>query len=214
MVSDLVKNINLTIKKIHLLSSQDLSKVQGDWCKGCTANCEFRKESKSNSKAKLEFDEFYSNVTAVVDETIKVLRDEMKNILEKEHINIKDDCKSNIDGKEEAFNTAMSDTEKRNDERGVKNLLNIKDLIPGKNKVNVKGKIDRIMHPRYIKNGNEKVVEAEISDSTGKINLALFNGQSENVKVGDEVYVGNGYTKEFSSVTTLYIGQYGKLTIL
>ena len=35
------------------------------------------------------------------------------------------------------------------------------------------------------------VVDAEISDYTDKINLAVFNGQIENVKEGDEVYVEN-----------------------
>ena len=34
-----------------------------------------------------------------------------------------------------------------------------------------------------------------------------------NIKEGDEVFVENGYTSEFNSVTTLYIGRNGKLKI-
>jgi ssDNA-binding replication factor A large subunit len=72
-------------------------------------------------------------------------------------------------------------------------------------KVNVKGKIDHIMPPRMIKDGAEKVVDIRVSDSTGKINLALFNGQSENLKVGDEVSIESGYTREYDGVLTLYV---------
>jgi hypothetical protein len=56
-------------------------------------------------------------------------------------------------------------------------------------------------------------VKVEISDYTGKINLALFNGQIKNVKEGGEVCIENGYTHDFQLLTTLYVGRYGKLTI-
>jgi hypothetical protein len=56
-------------------------------------------------------------------------------------------------------------------------------------------------------------VKVEISDYTGKINLALFNGQIKNVKEGGEVCIENGYTRDFQLLTTLYVGRYGKLTI-
>jgi hypothetical protein len=57
------------------------------------------------------------------------------------------------------------------------------------------------------------VTDVESSDYKGRINLALFNSQIENVQQGDEVYIENGYTGEFQSLTTLYVGKYGKLTI-
>ena len=79
--------------------------------------------------------------------------------------------------------------------------------------VNVKGEIQHIMSPRTIKNGTEQVVDVELSDYTGKVNLALFNGQIKDIKKGGEVCIENGYTRDFQPVTTLYIGKYGKLTI-
>jgi hypothetical protein len=81
LVGELVNNIKVTIEKIDLLTAHDLLKVQGDWCKGCSVTCEFRRESNQiNRKAKLEFEEFYSNVTAVVHETIKVLKEEIHKV--------------------------------------------------------------------------------------------------------------------------------------
>src|SRR5215813_6841884 len=102
----------------------------------------------------------------------------------------------------------MIDNENRNDERGSIEWLSINDLKIGMKGVNVKGKIDRIMPPQPTRYG--PIVVAVISDSTSKINLGLFNGQSEKLNEGDEVCVEKGYTKEYNNVTTLYVKD-GKL---
>jgi hypothetical protein len=81
IAGELVASINSTIKKIDLLNENNLLKVQGEWCKGCTANCEFRKKlNKYSYVAKLEFEEFFKNVSIVTDETIRVLKEEIDKI--------------------------------------------------------------------------------------------------------------------------------------
>jgi hypothetical protein len=81
IAGELIAGINSTIKKIDLLNENNLLKVQGEWCKGCTANCEFSKKLNKNSHvARLEFEEFFKNVSIVTDETIRVLKEEMHNI--------------------------------------------------------------------------------------------------------------------------------------
>jgi hypothetical protein len=78
IADELIAGINSTIKKIDLLNENNLLKVQGEWCKGCTANCEFSKKVSKNSHiARLEFEEFFKNVSIVTDETIRVLKEEM-----------------------------------------------------------------------------------------------------------------------------------------
>jgi len=78
ITEELIAGINSTIKKLDLLNENNLLKVQGEWCKGCTANCEFSKKvSKNNHIARLEFEEFFKNVSNVTDKTIQVLKEEM-----------------------------------------------------------------------------------------------------------------------------------------
>jgi hypothetical protein len=78
IASELISGINSTIDKIELLNDNDLLKVQGEWCKGCTANCEFRKPISNNRHvARLEFEEFFKNVNAVTHETIRAIKAEM-----------------------------------------------------------------------------------------------------------------------------------------
>lgn len=80
---ELIAGINSTIKKIDLLNENNLLKVQGEWCKGCTASCEFSKKMSKNSHiARLEFEEFFKNVSIVTDETIRVLKEEMQSFEE------------------------------------------------------------------------------------------------------------------------------------
>jgi hypothetical protein len=81
IASELIRGINSTIDKIDLLNGNNLLKVQGEWCKGCTANCEFKKQiSNKRHVARLEFEEFFKNVNAVTQETIRVIKEEMYKI--------------------------------------------------------------------------------------------------------------------------------------
>ena len=79
IASELIEGITSMIQKIELLSDSSSLKVQGDWCNGCTANCEFKKKER-NHAAKLEFEEFFKNVKAVTQETVRVIGEEMNKI--------------------------------------------------------------------------------------------------------------------------------------
>ncbi len=69
------------IDKLDLLNDNSLLKVQGEWCKGCPADSEFKKQiSNKGHVARLEFEEFFKNVNAVTTETIRVIKEEMRKI--------------------------------------------------------------------------------------------------------------------------------------
>jgi hypothetical protein len=81
IASELMTGIRSAIEKIDLLNNNDLVKVQGEWCRGCTADCEFKKQSSNNNHvARLEFEEFFKNVNAVTHQTIDVIKEEMSKI--------------------------------------------------------------------------------------------------------------------------------------
>jgi hypothetical protein len=81
IADELIAGINSTIKKIDLLNENNLLKVQGEWCKGCTADCEFTKKiSKYSHIARFEFEDFFKNVSIVTDETIRILKEEINKI--------------------------------------------------------------------------------------------------------------------------------------
>jgi hypothetical protein len=219
-VDSLIQRIEWITTKANLLTTGELSGHECQWCvdhesPGTIANVDTT---------------FYNKTFEVVKKTIAILEEEFRNqnILEKDdkiidqqvHTEIMGDSveslyKSNGDGNGEASNVRTSDNGngKISDESESMKWHSIKDLKSDMGGVNVKGEIQRIMPAQTIKNGDEQVVKVEISDYTGKINLALFNGQIKNVKEGDEVCIENGYTRDFQLVTTLYVGRYGKLTI-
>lgn len=81
IAGELIAGINSMIKKIEVLNENNSLKVQGEWCKGCAANCEFSKKiSKNSHVARLEFEEFFKNVSVITDETIRVLKEEIYKI--------------------------------------------------------------------------------------------------------------------------------------
>lgn len=81
IANELITGITSAIEKIDLLNDNNLLKVQGEWCRGCTADCEFKKdETNSNHVAKLEFEEFLKNTNAVTSETIRVIKEEFEKI--------------------------------------------------------------------------------------------------------------------------------------
>jgi hypothetical protein len=229
-VDYLNERIETITKRANQLISGDLSIHE---CKWCTDNKQLSASKYQSDKpgpiANIDIS-FYTNVLKVAKKTIDILEEEFRKqgILEKDngmigqerHTEITDDLVDSIsdrneDDNGEAYNIKISDNwnGKGSGESGSIKWHCIKDLKSGMAGVNVKGKIHRIMPPRAIKNGTQQVTDVEISDYTGSINMALFNGQIKDVKQGDEVYIENGYTGEFQSLTTLYVGRYGKLTM-
>jgi replication factor A1 len=99
----------------------------------------------------------------------------------------------------------------------VKLKLEIKDLSDGMKRVNVEAKVVEKGDPREVKSryGNDtyRIVDAIVADETGSIKLTLWNEQIEQVNVGDNIQIENGYITSFKGEIQLNIGKFGKLTI-
>jgi replication factor A1 len=92
--------------------------------------------------------------------------------------------------------------------------MNISELKPGMNNVNIKAKISELKEPREImtKFGTTiDLTEATLEDESGTIRLALWGKQSEGLEEGQEVEVVGGFTKEFRDEIQLGIGKTGSI---
>lgn len=58
-----------------------------------------------------------------------------------------------------------------------------------------------------------RICDVVIADETGSIKLTLWNDQIEQVNVGDNVTVENGYVTSFKGEVQLNVGKFGKLTV-
>jgi replication factor A1 len=56
-------------------------------------------------------------------------------------------------------------------------------------------------------------VDAVVADETGSIKLTLWNEQIDQVNVGDNIKIENGYITSFKSELQLNVGKFGKLTV-
>jgi replication factor A1 len=96
-------------------------------------------------------------------------------------------------------------------------LTDIKDLADGMKRVSVEGKVvekgdAREVKSRY-KDETYRIVDAVIADESGSIKLTLWNEQIEQVNIGDNVKIENGYVTSFKGETQLNVGKFGKLTV-
>jgi hypothetical protein len=67
-------------RKISRITNGELIKVQGDWCRGCTADCNYKKDSRwrGDTKASLEnFGAFIQNIENVISKTLHILEKEL-----------------------------------------------------------------------------------------------------------------------------------------
>jgi replication factor A1 len=96
-------------------------------------------------------------------------------------------------------------------------LTDIKDLADGMKRVSVEGKVVEKGDPREVKSRYKdetyRIVDAVIADESGSIKLTLWNEQIEQVNVGDNVKIENGYVTSFKGETQLNVGKFGKLTV-
>jgi replication factor A1 len=95
-------------------------------------------------------------------------------------------------------------------------LTDIKDLQDGMKRVSVEAKVVekgdvREVKSRY-KDETYRIVDAVIADETGSIKLTLWNEQIEQVNVGDNVKIENGYVTSFKGEIQLNVGKFGKLS--
>jgi hypothetical protein len=76
----LKKGLSRLNRKISRITNGELIKVQGDWCRGCTADCIYKKESRWNGQhtASLEnHGEFMKNIENVISKTLDLLEREL-----------------------------------------------------------------------------------------------------------------------------------------
>jgi len=59
-----------------------------------------------------------------------------------------------------------------------------------------------------------RVATATVSDDSGDIKMSLWDEHTDQVKVGDQIRIENGYTTSFRNETQLNVGRYGRLIIL
>ena len=96
-------------------------------------------------------------------------------------------------------------------------MTDIKDLADGMKRVSVEGKVVekgdiREVKSRY-KDETYRIVDAVIADESGSIKLTLWNEQIEQVNVGDNIKIENGYVTSFKGETQLNVGKFGKMTV-
>jgi replication factor A1 len=96
-------------------------------------------------------------------------------------------------------------------------LTDIKDLADGMKRVSVEAKVVEKGDPREVrskfKDETYRIVDAVIADETGSIKLTLWNEQIEQVNVGDNIKIENGYVTSFKGEAQLNVGKFGKMTV-
>jgi replication factor A1 len=95
-------------------------------------------------------------------------------------------------------------------------MTTIKELKPQMGNVNIEVEVVSVSEPReFNKYGRMgKVATAKVKDSTGQIDLSLWNDQCEEVKAGDKIKIANGYVSEWQNNLQLTAGKFGTLTIV
>ena len=95
-------------------------------------------------------------------------------------------------------------------------MTDIKDLQDGMKRVTVEAKVVEKGDAREVKSRFKdetyRIVDAVIADETGSVKLTLWNEQIEQINVGDNVKVDNGYVTSFKGEIQLNVGKFGKLS--
>lgn len=75
IAEDLNKNILLLTEKIDQINTQDPIKIEGEWCRGCTALCQYKKpeHTRRPDAAMADYSEFIKNVNIVIEKVIRQL---------------------------------------------------------------------------------------------------------------------------------------------
>ncbi|MDH5437709.1 MAG: OB-fold nucleic acid binding domain-containing protein [Candidatus Bathyarchaeota archaeon] len=91
-------------------------------------------------------------------------------------------------------------------------LLNIHDLKPGMDHVNLKVEVLNISEPKQIITGTgieHDILEVEVKDETGSIALVLWDERILPLKVGDTLQIENGFVSSFKGKWRINVGKYG-----
>jgi len=96
--------------------------------------------------------------------------------------------------------------------------MKIKELQTGMKRVEVEAQVIEKGNPRQVqsrfKEETLNVADAIVQDDSGSVKLTLWNEQIDQVNVGDNIKIENGYVTSFRGEIQLNVGKFGKLTIL
>lgn len=90
--------------------------------------------------------------------------------------------------------------------------MDIRDLKPGMDHVNMKVKVSNISESKQITTGagvEHEIVELEVQDETGSMTLVLWNDKIISIKAGDTLEIKNGFVTSFKGVWRINVGKYG-----
>ena len=93
--------------------------------------------------------------------------------------------------------------------------MNISELKPGMDRVNIKVKVLNISESKQIITGTgikHDILEGEIEDETGSMMLVLWNEKILPIKAGDTLQIENGFVSSFKGKWRINIGKYGDVT--
>ncbi len=97
--------------------------------------------------------------------------------------------------------------------------MKISELQTGMKRVEVEALVTEKGNPRQVQSRMSgetfNVCDVLIQDDTGAtIKLTLWNEQIDQVKVGDNIKIENGYVTSFKGEIQLNVGKYGKLSVV
>ena len=90
--------------------------------------------------------------------------------------------------------------------------MDIRDLKPGMDHINIKVKVSNISEPKQITTGagvEHKIVELEVQDETGSMTLVLWDDKIIPIKVEDTLEIKNGFVTSFKGDWRTNVGKYG-----
>ena len=92
--------------------------------------------------------------------------------------------------------------------------MKVSEITPGSSKINVEAKVVEKQPVREVntKFGQNTVCEAVIEDESGNIILVLWGPQANEINVGDNLKIENGFVKEWNGNMQLSVGKFGKIT--
>lgn len=94
--------------------------------------------------------------------------------------------------------------------------MNISDIQNGSKKVDVAGFIQKKGEIRTVNlkaGGTSKVCNATLSDSSGSIELVLWNDDIDRVSENSVVAISNGYASTYKDQLQLSVGRYGSMKV-
>ena len=107
-------------------------------------------------------------------------------------------------------------TQHLNIELKIQYKMQISELKPRQNKVDIEVEIkdngDIKEFEKFWKKG--RLATATVTDSSGEIQLTLWNDDIDLIKVGDKIKINNGYVNEFQGEKQLTAGRFGKIEVV